>query len=99
MSAQSSYFMVWGTREEPLEEILAFDNSKMQLPEEEIGYRWYGSPEMEALTFRFLVHACDKQMILHELDTVGINEKTLFPGLDGIGRYVERMYRFDCIRA
>lgn len=95
MSAQSSYFMVWGTREEPLEEMLAFDKLKMQLPEKEAGYRTYGDHEIEALTFRFFVHASDKQMILHELDTVGINEKTLFPGLDGIGRYVERKYRFN----
>lgn len=95
MSAQSSYFMVWGTHEEPLEKILASDDLKMQLPEKETRYRIYGDHEIQALTFRFLVHACDKQMILHELDTVGINEKTLFPGLDGIGRYVERKYRFD----
>ena len=33
--------------------------------------------------------------ILHQLDSLGINEKTLFPGLDGIGRYIERRYRFD----
>lgn len=95
MSAQSSYFMVWGTQEEALEKILVSDDLKMQLPEKETGHREYGSHETEALTFRFLVHACDKQMILHELDTVGVNEKTLFPGLDGIGRYVERKYRFD----
>lgn len=95
MSAQSSYFMVWGTCEEALETMLASDDLKMCLPKKEIGLRTYGNHEIEALTFRFLVYACDKQMILHELDTVGINEKTLFPGLDGIGRYVEREYRFD----
>lgn len=95
MSAQSSYFMVWGTREEALEKMLVSDDLKMRLPEKDIGERAYGNHEIEALTFRFFIHASDKQMILHELDTVGINEKTLFPGLDGIGRYVERKYRFD----
>lgn len=95
MSAQSSYFMVWGTCEEPLEKILESDTLKMQLPEKTTRERVYGKHESEALIFRFFVHACDKQMILHELDTVGINEKTLFPGLDGIGRYIERKYRFD----
>lgn len=32
---------------------------------------------------------------MRELDSVGINEKTLFPGLDGIGRYVEQRFRFN----
>lgn len=30
---------------------------------------------------------------------LGINEKTLFSGLDGIGRYIERKYRFDYAEA
>lgn len=95
MSAQSSYFMVWGTCEKPLEKILQSDKLQMNLPTPKPKFTVYGEHEIEALTFRFLVHASNKQMILHELDTVGINEKTLFPGLDGIGRYVERKYRFD----
>ena len=42
-----------------------------------------------------LSYADRKQPLLRELDMVGINEKTLFPGLDGIGRYMERKFRFD----
>lgn len=95
MSAQSSYFMAWGTKTEPLEEMLASENFKMQLPEKDTGIRVYGEHEVTALLFRFNVYADRKQPLLHELDTVGINERTLFPGLDGIGRYVERKYRFD----
>lgn len=95
MSAQSSYFMVWGAKTEPFEKMFSEEKYCMRLPEQDDGSRSYGTHEREALLFSFLVHADRKQPLLRELDTVGINEKTLFPGLDGIGRYVERTYRFD----
>lgn len=95
MSAQGSYFMVWGTLCQPLERMLSADNLQMNLPETDDGSRTYGKEQEDGLLFRFNIYADRKQPLLHELDTVGINEKTLFPGLDGIGRYVERKYRFD----
>lgn len=95
MSAQSSYFMIWGTQRKPLEDLLASDDVRMKLPKKDNGLRMYGTHETTALLFRFNICSDRKQSILRELDTVGINEKTLFPGLDGIGRYVERQYRFD----
>ena len=84
MSAQGSYFMIWGTQRKPLEYLLNSEETKMDLPEKENGIRAYGTHEITALLFRFIVLADRKQSILHELDTVGINEKNLFPGLDGI---------------
>lgn len=95
MSAQGSYFMVWGTQRKPLEDLLLSDDTRMKLPEKDNGSRTYGIHETTALLFRFIIYADRKQPILHELNTVGINEKTLFPGLDGVGRYIERQYRFD----
>ncbi len=95
MSAQGSYFMVWGILRDPLEKMLSEDNLQMNIPETDNGSRTYGKEQNEGLMFRFNIYADRKQPLLHELDTVGINEKTLFPGLDGIGRYVERKYRFD----
>lgn len=95
MSAQSSYFMIWGTQRKPLEELLLSDDVKMRLPEKDDGIRKYGEHETTAVLFRFVVCSDRKQPILRELDTVGINEKALFPGLDGVGRYIERQYRFD----
>lgn len=95
MSAQGSYFMVWGILRNPLERMLSADDLQMNLPETDDGSRTYGKEQEEGLLFRFNIYADCKQPLLHELDTVGINEKTLFPGLDGIGRYVERRYRFD----
>jgi hypothetical protein len=95
MSAQGSYFMVWGKLRNPLETMLSADNLQMILPDTDDGSRVYGKEQEEGLLFRFDIYADRKQPLLHELDIVGINEKTLFPGLDGIGRYVERKYRFD----
>lgn len=36
---------------------------------------------------------------MKQLDHIGINAKTLFPGLDGIGKYIEMKYRFDYYEA
>ncbi len=99
MSVQQSYFLVWGTNPEPLDKMLPEDKYWMDLPEKDNGVRMYVSAQQEELLFRFDIHADRKQPLLHELDMIGINEKTLFPGLDGIGRYVERQYRFDYIEA
>lgn len=95
MSAQKSFFLVWGAKKEPLEDILKEGDYYMDLPEVDNGIRTYGNAQQEDILFRFCIHTDRKQPLLHELDMVGINEKTLFPGLDGIGRYVERQYRFD----
>ena len=95
MSAQSSYFMVWGATENRFEEIFSDEKYHMRLPEIDSNERSYGQHEQEAFLFSFLIYADRKQPLLRELDMVGINEKTLFPGLDGIGKYVERKYRFD----
>ena len=95
MSAQSSYFMVWGAKESRFEEMFSDEKYHMRLPEKDSNERSYGQHEQEALLFSFLIYADRKQPLLRELDMVGINEKTLFLGLDGIGRYVERKFRFD----
>lgn len=93
MSAQSSMFMVWGEREEPLEAF--FSNNTMRSNMEKGNKRTFGNHQTEELIFKFHIYASEKQSILRELDNCGINEKTLFPGIDGVGRYVEMKYRFD----
>lgn len=95
MSAQRSYFLVWGSKKDSLEKLLQDENLFMDLPENDNGVRLYGEAQQKDILFKFIIPSDRKQIMLHELDIVGINEKTLFPGLDGIGRYVERQYRFD----
>lgn len=87
--------MVWGNNEESFESMVNAEKYMMDLPETDDGERSYGAAQEEQFIFKFFIYADRKQPILHQLNTVGINEKTLFPGLDGIGRYVERQYRFD----
>lgn len=95
MSAQGSYFMVWGAKEEPFEKMFADEKYKMQIQDKSTGIMVFGEAQQVEFLFEFTIHSDRKQRLLRELDTVGINEKTLFPGLDGIGRYIERRYRFD----
>jgi len=85
MSAQGSYFMVWGRKQDPLDKLIL----------ESIA----NSIELNKNTclWQFSVPANNKKKILRSLDDIGINEKTLFPGLDGIGRYIENKFKFDSL--
>lgn len=94
MSAQSSYFMVWGSKHEPLEKLFCGDEYAMTLRDKTGELFEYLVNRQKQLLFCFTIPAAQKRPLLLELDTVGINEKTLFPGLDGIGRYVERKTQF-----
>lgn len=97
MSAQKSFFLVWGSKQIPLEDMIADEDLLMNYPEKDNGVRVFGESQESDLLFKFVVHASQKKELLHDLDTVGINEKVLFPGLDGIGRYIERKYRYEGI--
>lgn len=41
----------------------------------------------------FIISLTDKDNILNELDTLGINEGTLFPELDNQSKYLKKLYR------
>lgn len=94
MSAQASWFMVWGTEQEPLETMFE-DSNYMRIKESEVDVRSCGKNTGNQFVCKVLVHAYDKQKIIRQLDYMGINAKALFPGLDGVGRHIERIYRFD----
>ena len=94
MSAQSSMFMVWGRKEDPIDSFFN-EKNRMRSNKDENGGRSYGTEQLDGIIFDFHIFADRKQPILRELDLCGISEKTLFPGLDGIGRYIEMKYRFD----
>lgn len=99
MSSQSSWFMIWGTEAGSLETMLLTEDRHMEYVAEPQFERVYGEKEDRACWHSFSIFSDRKQSILRELDTVGINEKTLFPGLDGIGRYIEKKFRFDYAEA
>ena len=99
MSAQSSMFMAWGSDCLPLEKLLSdyfikLDNESADA----ISQRLLSTTEtlfnnsLDCI-FPIYISGEDKRLFIEELYTMGINEKTLFPGLDGIGKYIQR--RFD----
>lgn len=93
MSAQSSWFMVWGERKKPLDKIIE------ELEMSGKGSSWFRVRNKEGIIYEttqedtalssIVIPSDNKKMILHELNRVNINKATLFPGLDGIGAAVE----------
>ena len=92
MSAQSSWFMVWGNNMRPFQQMVDYQNY-MKLPEETCAL--CAGDDSDDFLFQYIIPVCAKQQIVRELDMLGINGKTLFPGLDGVGKHIERIYRFD----
>lgn len=96
MSAQDSWFMAWGSDVSSLEDILKDVkikcNMRSRLNASAVTVEYESDSE---ILFKVVISKTKKQSILRELDMLGVNEKTLFPGLDGLDRYIERRYRFD----
>lgn len=84
MSSQSSVFLLWAADRSPLTSIIppkhymSFDGQPESPQDGVIGY--IEIPE-EA-----------KTTILVQLNDLGINDKVIYPGLDGIGRYIRKKY-------
>lgn len=94
MSAQASKFMVWGTKPAPLDELIPNELHMIYNPMPR-GIRCFGGSRERGILLKIYINAYSKKSLSRSLDMIGVNEKSLFPGLDGIGRYIERKYRFD----
>lgn len=79
MDAQSSRFLVWGS-----------ERAEFETFAEPCGSMLDGDDT--AFFCKIRVDGHSKGNILRELSFLGINEKSLFPGLDGIGRYISQYY-------
>lgn len=84
MASQSSVFMLWSALRLPLTDIIPLEdrmdiNDVMQNQNHGI----LGSIEIPAEA---------KKPILSQLNALGINEKFIYPGLDGVGKYINRKY-------
>ncbi|MDL2218201.1 FRG domain-containing protein [Christensenellaceae bacterium OttesenSCG-928-M15] len=80
MEAQNSRFLIWGSVRAPFEELAGPYGSMLD-------------GEEEAFFCKLKIDASKKMELLRELSFLGVNEKKLFPGLDGIGKYVAQYYR------
>lgn len=99
MAAQSSWFMTWGSNRRPLDEMIN-ENDYMQLnlePKFFAGKRVRENYRSLAFLFKININSFQKRFILRDLEHIGINAKTLFPGMDGVGKYIERKYRSDLL--
>jgi hypothetical protein len=87
MAAQSSCFMLWGSNHCSFEEMIKEENQLIiyQKPSSKGNKR-------QRFLGKIVIPAYSKREIIRKLDLFGINEKTLFPGLDSIGKYIARHY-------
>ncbi len=90
MAAQSSRFLIWGSEKTSLESMLDND-AYIQIYDN--GLQLYGPANMEEFLYKIEISKNYKDKILTQLSILGINEKSLFPGLDGLGAHFESFYR------
>lgn len=91
MSAQSSNFLIWGSEEKSFEEMFS-ETNMMNVSLSEKGIRSHYPGKADEFMFKIIIPMETKQKILSQLDSFGINAKTVFPGLDGLGKYIENYY-------
>lgn len=84
MKLQSSIFMIWGKDQRALERLISND-LYMELGENK-------ENQTRGVICQIIIPKNKKEYILQQLDLLGINEKLIFPGLDGIGRYINQKY-------
>lgn len=89
MSAQSSRFLLWGADERPLDMQIS-SREEMNLSSEGIAFSIVDDTRFLS---KIIIPDLCKHDILRSLELMNVAEKTVFPGLDGIGRYIEQYYR------
>lgn len=102
MTAQASWFMAWGSNTDCLEEMLK--DRIMVLPDQPITDILDREIRTHEILDNYVKKEClapiyikgeHKDLIIEELNNLGINEKTLFPGIEGVGKYIEHRYNQD----
>lgn len=83
MNLQSSIFMIWGAHRSPLTEIIA--------PNEFMAAENVTNQECGIICSIDIPANCKRELI-NQLNLCGINEKFIYPGMDGIGRYIKQKY-------
>lgn len=89
MKFQSSMFMIWGSMEGALTNMLA-ENDYMNFEDKEVV-----TPDTTGFLCALEINPEKKTEILKQLNMLGINEKFIYPGLDGIGKTIAKKYSVD----
>lgn len=86
MHLQESIFMLWGADHRPLTANIGGNE-----------YMSTGAIDnaQAGLICSVSIPATSKEGLLRDLDMCGVNEKFIYPGLDGVGRYINKKYSSD----
>ena len=87
MTLQSSIFMLWAARQNDLESFM--DKSNFLLFDKNV------ENKEEGILGKVIIPNNIKKHIIEQLNLLGVNEKSIYPGLDGIGKYIRTKYSFD----
>lgn len=94
MSVQASSFLLWGKDERPFEDMIEKENY-IDISSAKNGVSIEYEGKSEEFILKILIPHEKKKSILEELDLLGVNSKSIFPGLDGIGKYIENYYNVE----
>ena len=84
MSLQSSVFMIWGANRQEFESFVGYEHfMKFDQTVDNVE---------TGMICQLKINTEHKATIIKELDLCGINEKSIYPGLDGIGKYIKSKY-------
>jgi len=84
MNTQASVFMLWGQKRN---ELIQFMLPQYYMTDSDVVEN-----QQTGVIGNILIPAEKKKEILAQLDLCGINEKFIYPGLDGVGRYIKKKY-------
>lgn len=87
MTLQSSIFMLWAAQKSDLEYFM--EEKNFLLFDENVNNKEDG------ILGKIIIPHNIKKHIIEQLNLLGVNEKSIYPGLDGIGKYIKTKYSFD----
>lgn len=96
MSAQSSYFMLWGVQEGDLiNQIGAEKVKEASFINNKLEDGGVAQIKDSTILYYFIIDRHQKENILLRLSRMGMNDKSLFPGLEGIGKYIDSINKYS----
>ncbi|WP_455958613.1 hypothetical protein [Anaerotignum lactatifermentans] len=84
MNMQSSVFMLWGAQRQELTHFMKTEHwmsNEVDPENKETG-----------IIAHILIPGNKKAEIIEQLNLCGVNEKFIYPGLDGVGRFIKKKY-------
>ena len=78
--------MIWGAQQAELTDFIAKED---YMTDVQITNVYHG------IICKVEIPADKKEVILQQLNLLGINNKFIYPGIDGIGKYIDKKYSSD----